>query len=77
MQNGSDYIQNQTAELTTDGGMPATFATNFDAAKDTFELKHQAFLQAAEMGDIEVTAGQYLSVEQVCCLLQRLKQTGL
>ena len=48
MQDGLLFLNANTTVLTDDGGMPATFAAEFEAAKDAFELKYQAFLQAEE-----------------------------
>jgi hypothetical protein len=48
MQNGLLFLNANAAALTTPGGMPATFAVDFAAVKDAFELKYQAFLQAEE-----------------------------
>lgn len=48
MQSGLLFLNANTTVLTDDGGMPATFATEFVAAKTAFEQKHQAFLQAEE-----------------------------
>lgn len=52
MQNGLQFLNANEVVLTADGGMPATFIASFEAVKDAFELKHNAFLQA--MGDAKV-----------------------
>lgn len=48
MQNGLLFLNGNATELSTPGGMPATFIADFDLVKKAFELKHQAFLQAEE-----------------------------
>lgn len=48
MQDGLLFLNANTTVLTDDGGMPATFAADFEGAKDAFELKYQAYLQAEE-----------------------------
>lgn len=48
LQDGLLFLNAHGAVLAADGGMPATFIAEFEAAKDAFELKYQAFLQAEE-----------------------------
>ena len=63
MNDGELFIAANTAELTT-GGMPATFAATYTAAKDAFGTKHAEFLQAEEtakvLRDKKVTANNKL-----------------
>ncbi|MBP9151321.1 MAG: carboxypeptidase regulatory-like domain-containing protein [Flavobacteriales bacterium] len=49
MQSGLLFLNANATVLATDGGMPATFITAFETAKNAFGLKHQAFLQAEEL----------------------------
>jgi len=66
MQNGLTFATANAAELGT-GGMPITFMPSFIAAKDAFELKHNAFLQAEEqakvLGDAKVVANNTLYID--------------
>lgn len=48
MQAGLLFLNGNATALTDDGGMPLTFVADYEAAKDAFELKYQAFLQAEE-----------------------------
>jgi hypothetical protein len=63
MQNGIAFVNANTATLTT-GGMPATFVADMTAARDAFEVKHQAFLHAEEdskvLTDEKITANNAL-----------------
>lgn len=43
MEDGKAFIAANTAVLTTPGGMPAGFDTDFDTAKTAFEDKYEAF----------------------------------
>ena len=49
MQSGLLFLNANAVVLTDDGGMPAHYMPNYIAAKDAFELKYQAFLQAEEL----------------------------
>lgn len=48
MSSGLTFITNNTAVLTSDGGMTATFASDFSDLKTDFETHHQLFIQAEE-----------------------------
>ncbi len=64
MQNGLLFL-NANAAILSAGGMVATFMPSFILAKDAFELKHQAFLQAEEetkvMTDQKIIANNALN----------------
>lgn len=52
MQDGVAFANANAAAL-TDGGMVATFVADLTAAKDAFEVKHQAFLHAEENSKVQ------------------------
>ena len=60
LQAGKTFITNYSAELTTDGGMPAAFVADYDAVKAGFETKYASFMDARqtaqEQTDVKVNA---------------------